>query len=678
MPRQGIILTPGQNSELTETTLRAGYSKTSLGRFKSGLFQKIGGWTKFSSNLVSGNPRATFGWQSLAGNKMLAVGSTSALTSFKDSTQQVITPQTFLSDVAPSFTTTIGSNIVTVADTNLSTVTSYDAVFFNTPVSVDGIILSGFYPIITTVSSTSYTIQAATAGVAGVSAGGAVPKFTTASGSYNVTVTLNAHGLSVGSDIVFPIATTVGGVTILGRYLVTSITDANKFVITAASAATGTAGPTGMNSSNAEFVYYIAIGPNAPGGAYGSGNYGAGAYGLGITLIGQTGTPITATDWTLVNWGEDLIACPQGGPIYYWGPNSGFSTAQPIGVGPALNSGAFVSTATQMVIAYGSTVPAVVGVYQDPLWVNWCDIQNFFSWVPSTTNQAGGFRLSSGSAIVAGAATPNCNLLWTDLDVWTMTYLGAPLVFGFLKTGSNCGLIAKHAFTQLAGNVYWCGKNNIFQMAGGTVSPMPCPVWDVIFQDLNPTYASLVFAGSNTLFSEVIIGYPSIADGQAYCTRYVKYNTVEGTWDTGSLQRNTWMDQSVLGSPIATTNTGLIYSHESGMDADLSPITSSFTTGYFYIDEAREYVFINQIVPDFKWGEYGGSQNATLQIYVNAVKNPGDTPTVYGPFTVTQSSPAITKRIRARQISLTVQSSDSGSFWRLGECRFRYSIDGTR
>jgi hypothetical protein len=678
MPWSAIKLTPGLNAELTPTALQADYAQTMLGRFKAGLFQKIGGWAKLVNFAVGGYPRAMHAWQAISGAKLLCIGTTQELGIITGGSHQVITPQTLKSDIAPNFTTTAGSNIVTVTDTNINTITNYDSVFFNTPISVDGIILSGLYAVTANVSATKFAITVAKNGLAGVAAGGAVPSFTTVSGSSNVTVTFANHGLVVGNDIVFAIAMTIGGITLLGRYIVASVTDANNFVIAVSAAAAASAGPTAMNSGNAELLYYLAIGPSAPGGAYGSGNYGAGAYGLGMLLTGQTGTAIAPADWALGNYGEDLVACPQGGGLYYWGPQSGFLTAQFMPNAPVFNNGVFVSMAQQMVIAYGSTVPASIGVYQDPMLVKWCDVSDFTNWTPTVTNQAGSFRLSSGSVIVGGAATPTCDLIWTDIDVWTMNYVGSTFVFGFVKTGANCGLIAKHGFTQLAGNVYWFARNNFFAMAGGSISPMPCSVWDVVFQDLDTANTWKCFAGSNTLHSEVLFAYPSLSGGLGICDKYAKFNISENAWDAGDLQRNCWIDQSTFGSPLACVNNGIVYQHETGFDADTSPIVSGFTTGYFFIDEGREFVFIDRIDPDFKWGNWAGAQTAILQVWVNAIDNMGDAPRIYGPFTVTAATDFISTRIRARQISVTIQSSDSGSFWRLGYLRFRYRSDGRR
>jgi hypothetical protein len=677
MPWVPIQLAPGLNVELTPTDLRGGYSSTSLGRFRAGRFQKMGGWTKYYPNLISGSPRATHAFQDLAGNDRVAIGGTTSLLDLTSGLLTDVTPQTVATTPTCSFTTTIGSPIVTIVDAGITNVTSYDAVYFRAPVSVDTIILHGVYQITTYLSAHSYSITAAKNGAAGVATGGAVPTFTATAGSANITVTFADHGLSAGDDIVFPVATTVGGISISGRYIAQSITSSSAFVITAANAAATTPGaPVAMNSGNAAFTYHIAIGPIAAGGAYGTGNYGAGAYGLGAAVSAQTGTDITATDWTLDNWGELLVSCPDGGGIYYWGPASGFSNSSLISTGPYFNTGMFISNVQQMIIAYGSTIQAKIGIYHDPLRVKWCDSEDLTMWTPASTNQAGGYRISKGSKCVGGAATPNRNLIWTDLGLWAMDYIGSSLVFSMAEIASGCGLIAKHAHTTLGGVTYWWTKSGFWTLSGDLATQLPCPVWDAVFQDLDTNNLDRCHVGANSDHTEVWFFYPSKADALGYCTRYAKVNVIEQTWDIGSMQRNTWLDRSVAGNPIATTEGGALYKHEDGYNADLAPLAPYFITSWIYVSEGQDCVFVDRIIPDLKWGEYAGLDGAVLQVTVYAVKYPGDTPKTYGPFTINKAKQYISKRFRARQVMLKIQSSDMDSFWRMGHFRVRCAADG--
>jgi len=693
MPWGSVVLQPGIDVERTPTLNMAGYTEANYGRFRAGLFEKLGGWQYFYTGVFTGTPRALHAWQDLNSVDRLAIATTAAVTAVKDSTLNTITPQTLDSDFTPDFSTTAASASVEITDPNISGLTTDVVVNFRTPITVDGIILSGTYPIATITGADSYTIVAATDAVAGVSNAGAVPAFTTTSGSSSVTVTLAAHGQSVGNIVVFPIVTTVGGVTLSGKYSVTAVSSVDAFTVTASTTATSSAGPTSMNSGDAGLTYFIALGPPAAGVGYGVGGYGSGAYGLGTSSAGvQTGTPLAAADWTLDNWGEILLGCPQNGGIYYWQPGTGYQNLAIIPNAPFFNTGMFVSMAQQQVIAYGSAIDARlsggIGIYQDPLLVQWSDIGDFFTWGPTPDNFARNRRLSTGSKIVGAGATQNRNLVWTDLDVHAMSFNGSDSVYSFNRVAGNCGLIGKHAWAEQNAVTYWLGLGNPYAYGGSGVAPIPCSVWDFIFQDLDKDNAHKCVVGSDTDSNEIWFLFPSASGGTGENDSYAKFNTTEGAWDKGRLKRSAWIDRSVLGAPIGASPSGSVYSHETGYDDVNSALTPYFETGYFYLDEGREFVFIDELYPDFKWGVQGGSDNAQVSVTLLVVDNSGDTPREFGPFVVSKATPSVRPymldingnpvRIRGRMAALRVRSNDVGTFWRLGKIRFRYAPDGRR
>ena len=673
MPFAPVNLIPGVDAERTPTLAEASYVDTNLIRFREKLVQKLGGWQKYYAGIA----RDLHAWQDQNETGYLATGSTTQLASITSGALTDITPQQLESDFTPDFTTTASSNTVEIDDPNIDTVTVYDSVFFNTPVSVGGIILSGAYPISLVTGTTTYQIEAETAATSSVANGGAVPVFDTTDGSSIVSVSLDDHGLAENEIASFQIPTTVGGVTISGAYPVLSISSADIFTISVNALATSTTSAS-MNSGDAQILYNIALGPAQAGVGYGLGGYGEGGYGLGVTVAEQTGDPITSTGWTLDNWGETLVACQRDGGIYIWSPTGGFTTARLIETGPQFNTGAFVSGQAPILIAYGASETKSLGIDQDALLVRNSDFEDYDVWTETLTNQARRYRLPTGSRIVGGLAGPKFDHLWTDIDFWTMSYDGFPLVFNYLPTGAACGLIAQHAATRFRDAIYWMGQSNFFVYAGGGVQVLPCSVWDVIFQDLDDDNVSKIRCGSNTPFNEIWWFYPSSSGGTGENDKYVKFNIVEGTWDFGDLARSAWIDQSVLGNPIAATTGGAVYQHETGYDNDGSPMLPSFTTGYFMIAEGEDFPFVDQMLPDFRWGTYGGDQDAQLSVTLNVVDYPGDTPRTYGPFSYSQATKYIQLRLRGRQVSMTFSSSDSGSFWRLGRVRFRYSMDGRR
>src|SRR5262249_27242090 len=138
------------------------------------------------------------------------------------------------------------------------------------------------------------------------------------------------------------------------------------------------------------------------------------------------------------------------------------------------------------------------------------------------------------------------------------------------------------------------------------------------------------------------------------------------------------IDQSVLGMPIMASPQGIIYQHETTNDADGAPLVPLMQTGYWKISEGEVLGFIDWFRPDFKWDLFPNSGSAPIQITLLGVDYAGDTPTQFGPYTVTRSTPYFNPRLRKRFVAMQATSSDVGSWWRLGAPEYRFNPDGRR
>jgi len=681
MPHAALKLVPGVDQNRTLALNEAALSESNLIRFVPdrqgiGLPQKLGGWQKFFSNSVGSIIRALWAWEDTSGRSWLGVGAESSLSVIYNNAQSIITPQTTTDNKAVNVSTTSGSSTVTIT-ANGSSLDAYDVVDIRTQISVGGLILFGKYPAIA-VSANQFQINAIDVfgnlkyATSTVASGGAVPSFSVTSGSASVQVTLNNHGFLAGDTFPVLVSTTVGGIVFSGNYTVLSspAPTTNTFYITGANAATSTTSAN-MNSGNAQYIYYNGIGPVAPNAGYGVGGYGTGGYGSGIVAPAGTGTPITATDWTLDNWGEIFVACPLNGPIYIWSPSNNTPVATIIANAPVANSGMVVAMPQRQIIAWGSTFNGV----QDALLLRWCDVDNYDVWAPQVTNQAGSFRIPKGSKVVQCIQGPQQTLVWTDLGVWAMQYVGPPYVYQINELGTGCGLIGRRAAASMGGIVYWMGQSQFFKLSGNGVEPIRCPIWDVIFQDLDTDNLDKIRVAPNSRFGEISWYYPTNSNG-GEVSHYVKYNILLDQWDFGTLARTAWINESVLGPPIGAAPNYYIYQHETTPDADGMAMNSYFQTGYFAMTEADVKIFVDQIWPDMKWGYYGSAQNAQVKITFYVADYPGQTPLTYGPYTMTQASTYITPRFRGRLTSIKVESDDIGSWWRIGNIRYRLQQDG--
>ena len=690
MPIVPLKLRPTVTSEFTPALNEAGISSSNLIRFKAGLPEKLGGWEKFLSSSVSGIPRDIHPWEDLNSVDHLGIGTVgtgTVLGVITTGALQDITPQQITSNFTPNFSTVGGDTTIGITDPNISAVTIQDAIFFNTPIAIGGLVLQGLHQITEITGTTSYQIEFSSAAVSTATGTGTLPSFDVTAGSQLVNVNLTAHGLAAFDEFTFPIPTTnaTSGITIDGTYTVSAIPSVDDFTISSNTQSSATTSFT-MNNGSAQLLYYIALGPQAGAVGYSLGGYSDGGYSTGVVPDAQVGSSIIASDWTLDNWGEILLACPKGDGIYQWSPNGGFLNTQVVPSAPPFNNGIFVSMPAQILVAYGSTVGELdstgrvltIGDQQDPMIVRWSDSQDFTVWLSSSTNQAGSYRIPRGSLIVGGLQGPQQTLLWTDLALWAMVYQGLPFVFGFNEIMTGCGLIGPHAACAMQGAVYWMSQNNFFVLAGGGPRSIPCTVWDVVFQDLDETNQSKCVAAPNSAFDEIFFFYPSLSGGTGEIDKYVKYQ-VGGSWDYGTMARSAWTDQSVLGQPIGATPAGVIYQHETSPDADGGALLASFTTGFFTIAEGRDILFIDWFHPDMKWRYFGSSNtSASVQVTIETAAYPNSTPTTFGPFTINDAKEYINLRLRGRLIRLTYSSADVGTWWRLGQQRYRANMDGRR
>ena len=666
MPTEKIILKPGINTMYTPTLNTGGWSESNLIRFRFGIPEKLGGWQKFCDEALLGIATGLHAWVDELYTRYLAAGTARQLAVVSAGQLADITPIRDTANIATPFDTTITSTTVVVNDISHGAVAG-DDIIVPIPVAVGGIIIFGRYTITVVNSADEYEIEAADAATSTVTGGGDTPEFTTTNLSDVVTVTLVAHGLSVGD--VFPVqeATTVGGITLDGEYLVITVTDADNFTITAAAIASSS----DSAFENGDLVRIEYLLPTGAADVELLRGFGTGAFGMGpFGSSSSSDAVLPLSQWFLDNWGQSLVACRTNGTIYYWVPP--VLTGNPaieMPNAPEFNTGMFVAMPQRQVIALGAEASGT----QDPLLVRWCDVEDFTVWTAATTNQAGSFRLATGSRIVSGFQAPTQGYIWTDIALWTMQYVGPPFIYSFREVAKGCGLIAPRAFAYLGGKLFWMCIRGFFTADGEGIRQLPCPVWDQVFPLLDTVQADKICGAANSPFNEMGWFFPS-EEGSGENDRYVKFNIADGSWDYGELSRSAWIDRSVLGEPIGGDDAGFLQQHETSYNADGEALNAWIKSGFVDLAEGKVFLFIDQLIPDFKYLDTDAE--LTVTIYVRDY--PGGDERTLGPFTVTPTTTFISFRARGRQMAIKVESDDLDSFWRLGACRYRSAPSGQR
>jgi len=347
---------------------------------------------------------------------------------------------------------------------------------------------------------------------------------------------------------------------------------------------------------------------------YGYSTYGNFAYGVARP---DTSSVTPATTWSLDTFGEYLIGCSSSdGKIYEW--QLGFSTptlAAAITNAPT-GCQAVMSTAERFIFALGAS--------SNPRSVKWCDQENNTNWTASATSQAGDFELQTVGALKAGKKVRGINLLFTDVDVHTATYVGLPYVYSFEKAASGCGLISAQAVAAIDTAALWMSASGFF-IFDGYVKPLSCDVSDYVFKNMNYNQASKVYAVHNSKYGEVWWFYPSSASNEV--DSYVTLNYRENHWNIGSLSRTAGVDRGVYLNPLMVSSDGYIYEHEVGYAYDSGVLFAE--SGPLEIGQGDNIMSVRQVIPD----------EQTLGEVVVSFKTrnyPTSTESTYGPYSAAQ------------------------------------------
>lgn len=666
MPFAKLTLTPGVNTEISKFAAAGTWIQCNLIRWFQGILQKLGGWQKLVGTQLIGVARGIHTWSDLQNNPYIIIGTDLAVEIYDGGIIEDITPIRSTDNVAVNFSTVLNLSTVTIVDAG-SGVEITDRINIVTQVAVGGLLLYGAYSVTGVIDANTYTIDAGTLATATVNNAGAVSVYDTINTSHTVTVTLAKHGLTVGAIYPVNVSTAVGGLTLTGSYVAQTTPTVNTFTIDGGSAATSTA-TASENGGNVQIQYYIHSGSASPTilVGYGGGDYGDGDYGLDN---GGSSSTSPLRQWFFDTWGQDAIGNPTNGTLYVWIPPFATNPNMTAVAGaPTAMTASFVAMPQQIVVALGAEVSGT----QDPKLIRWSDVDDYNDWTATALNQAGSFRIPTGSRIVGGFQTPFQALIWTDLDAWAMQYVQPPFIFGFNRIGNNCGLIAARAAAAVQTQVYWMGYKQFYVFGSGAgVQSLNCTVWDIVFNNLDFANADKIFCATNSLFNEVTWFFPSL-NGRGEVDTYVKYTTDSGVWDYGAMVRTCWEDQSVFGPPVAVDGDRYIQQHETSNDADGLPMDSYAVSSFSDVSQGEDFSFIDQVLVNVN----DEAQQTTLDLVLYSAKNTASAVLYKGPYPVTASTQYVSTRLRGRFLAMRIGSSDLGSFWRFGAIRFRFSVDG--
>jgi len=704
MPFTKLQFRPGVNKETTSYANEGGWFDTDKVRFRFGFPEKIGGWVKTTDKAFLGTCRALHPWVALDGSNYLGVGTHLKYYIEEGGGYNDITPirsTTGAGDATFSASANTLNGNVGAADTTI-TLTSGSGFPTSGRIKINS-------EIITYALKSGNDLTGCVRGLndtvaASHTSGDAVLCAT-------LIVTDANHGALENDFVAFSSSTALGGnitAAVLDQeYQITSIIDTNSYQIEARAVAdiadiTTTSGlnPTfvfastsdsgnGGSSTVANYQINTGLDTTLVGNGWGAGTWGRGTWGssASLTVAGQT-----LRIWSHDNFGEDLIINVRDGDIYYWDKTNGLSTrAQKLsGLAgankvPTVAKQVLVSDRDRHVIAFGCDPETDPGV-QDPLLIRFSDQENVTEWQSLVTNTAGDLRIGSGSTIVAAIETRQQILVFTDVSLHAMQFLGPPFTFGINEISTNITIASPLSAIAVEDNVFWMGAEE-FYVYGGAVQRIPCSVRDYVFTDINTDQLEKVTASSNTAFSEVTWFYPSASSNEN--DRYVTYNYQQKIWYYGTMPRTCWLDRGVNADPIAASPDHYLYFHEVGFDdgstSPASAINAHIESSQMDLGEGEQFVFMRRMIPDLTFrNSTNPTPSATMTLKVrnfpggNYLSSDASTVSKTASVPIEQFTDQVFVRLRGRSFAFRIESDDTGIGWRLGSPRVDVRPDGRR
>ena len=649
MPLSKLVFKPGANRDQTNYASEGSWFDMDKVRFRSGFPEKIGGWVVQNQVAYIGSARSLFNWSTTDTNDLTGVGT---------NVKMYVLNGTQIVDITPLRTT-----LTSPATNNCINTTSASKV---------------------------------------------------------VTLIVAGHGLTTGDYVTISGATgpTIGGIPIaqINAEHEVTVVDSTTFTITVTTAASSTTTSQGGTSISIACQITTGYATVTAGYGWGAGAWSRGAWGSGSTVPIYFPARLIFQD----KFNNDLVFNIQGSFIYYWIFTSAFNTravllsAIPGAVAVPQQVTKILFSPQGFLLALGCTnynaaasAPNYLGSF-DPLLVRWANVDPDIgpepeNWQPTLTNTAGFLRLQAGSQIVAGLSTKQEVLIWTDISLTSLQFLGTSEVFGQSLIASNLSIAGPNVVVSANNVVYWMG-NDKFYIYSGRVDTLPCTLRQYVFDNLNRTQKQIFFAGSNAEFNEVVWFYCSLNASEI--DSYVIYNYSENIWYFGAIQRTAWIDAGVVDYPLAVDQ-GYVYQHELGHDdgqplnAPPLPINSYIQSADIDIEDGDKYMLIRRVIPDVNFTSSDLTNSVTgaplvpeVTMTVGVRNFPGavssttnaegestaEDVTVTGTTTATinQYTNQVFVRARGRQMNFKIGSTGVGVQWQLGMPRVDARPDGLR
>jgi hypothetical protein len=219
-----------------------------------------------------------------------------------------------------------------------------------------------------------------------------------------------------------------------------------------------------------------------------------------------------------------------------------------------------------------------------------------------------------------------------------------------------------NAVATHSGAAEWMGRGGFWSYVGGIITPLPCPISNDIFNDMDTTYGPFrTFAAHHGMYPEVWYFYPST--GKTECDTYIIHNYKEDWWAWGLMSRSAMSPAGAFRYPKLGSPAGEIYTHELGfLDDGSTRIGSVFAeTNTVAAGEGDRTLEVNQAM----LGSGHGYNSMALTIYSRMT--PEGSERTFGPYSP-RSDGYTDTRATGRDLRMRMSATQDAA-WSIGKLR---------
>lgn len=247
--------------------------------------------------------------------------------------------------------------------------------------------------------------------------------------------------------------------------------------------------------------------------------------------------------WDFTKWGNKVIATNLDDEVQII--TNGDANFANLGGSPP--QAKFVTSVRDFVV--------LAHIASNPSRVQWSGINDETAWTSSNVTQSDFQDLQSsadnGGGDITGIVGGERGVIFQEKSIWTMDYVGSPVIFSFNEKFPGLGCTARNSIVRYGDMIWFLGPDGFYQLFNGEFTP-ESPIGHnkvdrTFFNDIDTSNLDNVIGAYDSVNKLVAWIYPSVSSGTNIPDKMLIYSWMDRRWATADVNA-TWLYSSISAS----------------------------------------------------------------------------------------------------------------------------------